>query len=63
MGEVPSAGWGRAKAKADAPSRSAEPCRLCAESLCAKAEVHRANPAPARVLSPRQLAYCLAPAR
>lgn len=48
----PSAGWGRAKAKADAPSRSAEPCRLCAESLCVKAEVHQANPAPA-VRSPR----------
>lgn len=59
----PCAGWGRAKAKADAPSRSAQPCRLCAESLCAKAEVHQANPAPARALSPRQLAYCRAPAR
>ncbi len=47
MGEAPCAGWGRAKAKADAPSRSAEPCRLCAESLCAKAEVHKAIPAPA----------------
>ena len=53
----PCAGWGRAKAKADAPSRSAEPCRLCAESLCAKAEVHKVNPAPARAFSPRQLAY------
>ena len=59
----PCAGWGRAKAKADAPSRSAEPCRLCAESLCAKAEVHKANPAPARALSPRQLVYARAPAR
>ena len=59
----PSAGWGRAKAKADAPSRSAEPCRLCAESLCAKAEVHKANPAPARAFSPRQLVYGRAPAR
>ena len=59
----PCAGWGRAKAKADAPSRSAEPCRLCAESLCAKAEVHKANPAPARALSPRQLVYGRAPAR
>ena len=124
----PSAGWGRAKAKADAPSRSAEPlpacvpnhcaqrrkctrptpplpvrsprvspptaapppvdgrtavrrvgegegkggrplaqcrapARLCAESLCAKAEVHKANPAPARALSPRQPAYGRAPAR
>ena len=27
------------------------------ESLCAKAEVHKANPAPARALSPRQLVY------
>lgn len=59
----PCAGWGRAKAKADAPSRSAEPCRLCAGSLCAKAEVHKANPAPARALSPRQLVYGRAPAR
>ena len=59
----PCAGWGRAKAKADAPSRSAEPCRLCAESLCAKAEVHKANPAPARALSPQQLVYGRAPAR
>lgn len=30
----PCVGWGRAKAKADAPSRSAEPCRLCAEAPC-----------------------------
>ena len=74
----PSAGWGRAKAKADAPSRSAlrQPaycpaparlrpslCRLCAESLCAKAEVHKAIPAPARAFSPRQPAYGRAPAR
>ena len=48
----PSAGWGRAKAKADAPSRSAEPCRLCAESLCAKAECTRQTP-PLPVRSPR----------
>ena len=48
----PSAGWGRAKAKADAPSRSNPhfprlrpcPCRLCAESLCAKAECTRQSP-------------------
>lgn len=61
----PCAGWGRAKAKADAPSHSAphflrlppNPARLCAESLCAKAEVHKANPAPARAYSPRQPAY------
>ena len=54
------AGWGRAKAKADAPSRSAPhfprlppcPCLPTAESLCVKAEVHQANPAPA-VRSPR----------
>ena len=109
----PCAGWGRARAKADAPSRSApylpaygpalslptaaplpaygritvrkggstqgnprscpcvlpaaaclrpSPCRLCAESLCAKAEVHKAIPAPARAFSPRQPAYCPAPA-
>ena len=38
-------------------------CRLCAESLCAKAEVHQANPAPARAFSPRQLVYGRAPAR
>ena len=63
MGEAPSAGWGRAKAKAVAPSRSAEPCRLCAESLCTKTEVHQANPAPARAFSPRQPAYGRAPAR
>ena len=53
---------GEGKAKADAPSRSAEPCRLCAESLCAKAEVHKAIPAPARAFSPRQPAYGRAPA-
>lgn len=50
---------GEGKAKADAPSRSAEPCRLCAESLCAKAEVHKAIPAPARAFSPA--AACLPP--
>ena len=48
----PSAGWGRAKAKVDAPSRSAEPCRLCVESLCAKAECTRPTPPPP-VRSPR----------
>ena len=48
----PCAGWGRAKAKADAPSRSAEPCRLCVESLCAKAECTRQTP-PLPVRSPR----------
>ena len=48
----PCAGWGRAKAKADAPSRSAEPCRLCVESLCAKAECTRPTPPPP-VRSPR----------
>ena len=46
------------KAKADAPSRSAP-----AESLCAKAEVHKAIPAPAHAFSPRQPAYGRAPAR
>lgn len=102
----PSAGWGSAKAKADAPSHSAPrqlvycpaPARLwakcraqrrsaqgkggrplaqqpalspptaappppTAESLCAKAEVHKAIPAPARAFSPRQLVYRRAPAR
>ena len=61
----PSAGWGRARAKADAASRSnpplpaygRAPARLCAESLCAKAEVHKAIPAPARAFFPRQLVY------
>ena len=43
---------GEGKAKADAPSRSAEPCRLCAESLCAKAECTRQTP-PLPVRSPR----------
>ena len=43
---------GEGKAKADAPSRSAEPCRLCAESLCAKAECTRPTP-PLPVRSPR----------
>ena len=38
-------------------------CRLCAESLCTKTEVHQANPAPARAFSPRQPAYGRAPAR
>ena len=42
---------------------TAEPCRLCAESLCAKAEVHKAIPAPVRAYSPRQPAYGRAPAR
>ena len=39
------------------------PCRLCAESQCAKAEVHKAIPAAARAYSPRQPAYGRAPAR
>ena len=39
------------------------PYRLCAESLCAKAEVHKVIPAPARAFSPRQLVYGRAPAR
>lgn len=33
------------------------------KALCAKAEVHQANPAPARALSPWQLVYARAPAR
>ena len=67
----PSTGWGRAKAKADAPSRSAphfpclrlRPCQLMGVAPCAKAEVHKAIPAPARAFSPRQPAYGRALAR
>ena len=67
----PSAGWGRAKAKADAPSRSAphfprlrpRPCQLMGVAPCAMAEVHKAIPAPARAFSPRQPAYGRALAR
>ena len=67
----PCAGWGRAKAKADAPSCSNPHLPAygpalslpTAESLCAKAEVHKANPAPVRAFSPRQLIYGRAPAR
>ncbi len=33
------------------------PCLLMGESLCVKAEVHKANPAPARAYSPRRLVY------
>ena len=39
------------------------PCPLMGELSCAKAEVHQANPVPARALSPRQLVYGRAPAR
>ena len=39
------------------------PCPLMGEAPSAKAEVHKANPAPARALSPRQLVYGRAPAR
>ena len=39
------------------------PRPLMGEAPCAKAEVHQANPAPARALSPRQLAYGRAPVR
>ena len=104
----PSAGWGRAKAKADSPLRSnphfprlpprtcppktellpaygritvrnggsaqgkprpcpcvlpaaaclrPRPCPLMGEAPCAKAEVHKANPAPARAFFPRRLVY------
>ena len=56
----PWAGWGRTKAKADAPSRSAEPCRLCAESLCAKAECTRQTP-PLPVRSSRDSLSIAAP--
>lgn len=44
------------------PAYRRAPARLCAESLCAKAEVHKVNPAPARAFSPRQLVYRRAPA-
>ena len=39
------------------------PRPLMGEAPSAKAEVHKANPAPARALSPRQLVYGRAPAR
>ena len=39
------------------------PCPQMGEAPCAKAEVHQANPAPARAFSPRQLVYGRAPAR
>lgn len=39
------------------------PRPLMGEAPSAKAEVHQANPAPARALSPRQLVYRRAPAR
>ena len=38
-------------------------CQLMGEVPCAKAEVHKAIPAPARAFSPLQLAYGRAPAR
>ena len=40
---------------------TARPCPPTAESLCAKAEVHKAIPAPARAFSPRQLVYAPPP--
>ena len=65
------AGWGRAKAKSDAPSHSAPHfpclrpihCLPTAESQWAKAEVHKVIPAPARAYSPRRLVYGRTPAR
>ena len=39
------------------------PCPLMGELPCVKAEVHKANPAPARAFSPRQLVYRRALAR
>ena len=78
MGEAPSAGWGRTKAKADAPSRSAPhfPClrsRTCPPKTAPlpaygritvrKGGSAQGNPAPARAFSPRQPAYGRAPAR
>ena len=38
------------------------PCPLMGEAPSAKSEVHKANPAPARALSPREPAYGRAPA-
>ena len=67
----PSAGWGRAKAKSDAPSRSnphfrrlrPSPCPLVCRITVRKGGVHKVIPAPARAFSPRQLVYGRAPAR
>ena len=53
---------GEGEGKGGRPLAQCRTCRLCAESLCAKAEVHQANPAPARAFSPRQLVYGRAPA-
>ena len=74
----PSAGWGRAKAKVDAPLHSAPhfPClrpRTCPPKTAPlpaygritvrKGGAHKAIPAPARAFSPRQPAYGRAPVR
>lgn len=73
----PCAGWGRVKAKADAPSCSAEPCRLLCRIMplacrtmplvcritVRKGGSAQGQPPPARALSPRQLVYGRAPAR
>lgn len=61
----PSAGWGRAKAKAGCSPRAVprtcppktEPLPAYGRITCAKAEVHKVIPAPARAFSPRQPAY------
>ena len=55
---------GRPLAQCPAPARlRPSPCPPTAESLCAKTEVHKVIPAPARAFFPRQLVYGRAPAR
>ena len=49
----PSAGWGRAKAKADAPSRSAEPLPACVPNHCAQRRKCTRPTPPLPVRSPR----------
>ncbi len=53
----PSAGWGRAKAKADAPSRSARTFPAYGRITVRNGGVHKAIPAPARASFPRELVY------
>ena len=59
MGELPCAGWGRAKAKADAPSRSAEPCRLLCRITVRKVGSAQGQPRPCPCVLPA--ATCLRP--